>query len=256
MEDFNYAKDKVLMGAERKSMVMSEEEKRVTAYHEGGHALIAAMEEHTDPLHKVTIIPRGRALGVTQQLPLEDKYTYSKEYIEAELAVMMGGRLAEEVAIGKITTGAANDFEKATEMARRMVCEWGMSDLGPLSFGRGEGEIFLGRDFARQPDYSEDTARKIDAEVNRIVTSAYSRGKRIILDHRASLEEIARHLLERESLDGEEIYSVIERVTGKALPRRASGKPQPLGPTAPVPTTSKPEEGAAGAPGSLVPVPV
>jgi len=255
MEDFNFAKDKVLMGAERKSMVMSEEEKRITANHEGGHALIAAMEEHTDPLHKVTIIPRGRALGVTQQLPLEDKYTYSKEYIEAELAVMMGGRLAEEIAIGKVTTGAANDFEKATEMARRMVCEWGMSDLGPLSFGRGEGEIFLGRDFARQPDYSEDTARKIDAEVNRIVTSAYSRGKRIILEHRAALEEIAQQLLERESLDGEEIYNIIEKVTGKALPRRASGKPQPSGPTAAAPVAAKPEEGAAGAPGSLVPVP-
>ncbi len=256
MEDFNYAKDKVLMGAERKSMVMSEEEKRITAYHEGGHALIAAMEEHTDPLHKVTIIPRGRALGVTQQLPLEDKYTYSKEYIEAELAVMMGGRLAEEVAIGKITTGAANDFEKATEMARRMVCEWGMSEMGPMSFGRGEGEIFLGRDFARQPDYSEDTARKIDAEVNRIVTTAYHRGKKIIQDGRTALEEIARQLLEKESLDGEEIYDIIERVTGKALLRRTSGKPQPPGPTAAAPVTAKPEEGAANAPGSLVPVPV
>ena len=236
-------------------MVMSEEEKRITAYHEGGHALIAAMEEYTDPLHKVTIIPRGRALGVTQQLPLEDKYTYSKEYIEAELAVMMGGRLAEEVAIGKITTGAANDFEKATGIARRMACEWGMSEMGPLSFGRGEGEIFLGRDFARQPDYSEDTARKIDAEVNRIVTSAYSRGKRIILEHRAALEEIAKQLLEKESLDGEEIYATIEKVTGKALPRRASEKPRPPGPTAAAPVTAKPEEGAAGAPGNLVPVP-
>ncbi|HQR45073.1 MAG TPA: ATP-dependent zinc metalloprotease FtsH [Thermoanaerobaculia bacterium] len=255
MEDFNYAKDKVLMGAERKSMVMSEEEKRITAYHEGGHALIAAMEEHTDPLHKVTIIPRGRALGVTQQLPLEDKYTYSKEYIEAELAVMMGGRLAEEVAIGKVTTGAANDFEKATEMARRMVCEWGMSDMGPLSFGRGEGEIFLGRDFARQPDYSEDTARKIDAEVNRIVTSAYSRGKRIIVEHRPALDEIAKQLLEKESLDGDQIYDIIEKVTGKALPRRATGKATPAGPAAPAAAASTPEEGAAGAPGSLVPLP-
>jgi len=255
MEDFNFAKDKVLMGAERKSMVMSEEEKRITAYHEGGHALIAAMEEHTDPLHKVTIIPRGRALGVTQQLPLEDKYTYSKEYIEAELSVMMGGRLAEEVAIGRITTGAANDFEKATGIARRMVCEWGMSEMGPMSFGRGEGEIFLGRDFARQPDYSEDTARKIDAEVNRIVSTAYTRGKKIVQDHRAALDEIARQLLEKESLDGEEIYAIIEKVTGKALPRRTSGKPQPPGPTASAPVTSKPEEGTAGAPGRLVPQP-
>jgi cell division protease FtsH len=255
MEDFNFAKDKVLMGAERRSMVMSDEEKRVTAYHEGGHALIAAMEEHTDPLHKVTIIPRGRALGVTQQLPLEDKYTYSKEYIEAELAVMMGGRLAEEVAIGRITTGAANDFEKATGIARRMVCEWGMSEMGPMSFGRGEGEIFLGRDFARQPDYSEDTARKIDAEVNRIVSAAYHRGKKIIVDHRAALEEIARQLLEKESLDGEQIYLIIEKVTEKTLPRKASGKPQPPGPTASAPVAAKPEEGTAGAPGRLVPQP-
>jgi len=167
----------------------------------------------------------------------------------------MGGRLAEEVAIGRITTGAANDFEKATEMARRMLCEWGMSEMGPMSFGRPEGEIFLGRDFARQPDYSEDTARKIDAEVNRIVSAAYHRGKKIILDYRAALEEIARQLLEKESLDGEEIYLIIEKVTGKALPRKASGKPQPPGPTASAPVTTKPEEGAAGAPGSLVPVP-
>jgi len=256
MEDFNFAKDKVLMGAERRSMVMSDDEKRVTAYHEGGHALIAALEEHTDPLHKVTIIPRGRALGVTQQLPLEDKYTYSKEYIEAELAVMMGGRLAEEVCIGRVTTGASNDFEKATEMAKRMVCEWGMSEMGPMSFGRGEGEIFLGRDFARQPDYSEDTARKIDAEVNRIVTSAYGRGRKIISENRASLEEIAKVLLEKESLDGDEIYDIIEKVTGKRLARRSSEKPQPPSPTAPATVAAKPEEGAAGAPGSLVPVPV
>jgi cell division protease FtsH len=218
MDDFNYAKDKVLMGAERKSMVMSDKEKRNTAYHEGGHALIAAFEEHADPLHKVTIIPRGRALGVTQQLPLEDKYSYNKEYVEARLAVMMGGRLAEEVCLGQITTGASNDFEQATTMARRMVCEWGMSDLGPMTFGHEEGEVFLGRDFARRPDYSEDTARKIDAEVNRIVTSAYQRGKQIVIEHRAALDAIAAELLEKESLDGEEVYSLIERVTGKNVP--------------------------------------
>src|SRR5450830_65304 len=255
MVDFNYAKDKVLMGAERKSMVMSDEEKRVTAYHEGGHALIASFEEQTDPIHKVTIIPRGRALGLTQQLPLEDKYTYSKEYIEAELTVMMGGRLAEEVCIGRITTGASNDFEKATEMARRMVREWGMSELGPLSFGRPEGEVFLGRDFARQPDYSEDTARKIDAEVNRIVTSSYSRGKKIIVEHRAALEEIAKQLLERESLDGEEIYAIIKRVTGHEVAKRPPVKPEPPKPTTPATVTQK-DEGAAPAPGGLVPIPV
>src|SRR5512143_3558793 len=207
MADFNYAKDKVLMGAERKSMVMSDEEKRVTAYHEG------------------------------------------------ELTVMMGGRLAEEVCIGRVTTGASNDFEKATEMARRMVCEWGMSELGPLSFGRPEGEVFLGRDFARQPDYSEDTARKIDAEVNRIVTASYARGKKIIVEHRAALEEIAKQLLERESLDGEEIYAIIKRITGHEVAKRPPVKPEPPKPTAPA-TVTKKDEGAAPAPGGLVPIPV
>jgi cell division protease FtsH len=168
---------------------------------------------------------------------------------------MMGGRLAEEVCIGRITTGASNDFEKATEMARRMVREWGMSELGPLSFGRPEGEVFLGRDFARQPDYSEDTARKIDAEVNRIVTSSYSRGKKIIVEHRAALEEIAKQLLERESLDGEEIYAIIKRVTGHEVAKRPPVKPEPPKPTAPATVTQK-DEGAAPAPGGLVPIPV
>ncbi|HEV8269379.1 MAG TPA: AAA family ATPase, partial [Thermoanaerobaculia bacterium] len=255
MVDFNYAKDKVLMGAERKSLVMSDEEKRNTAYHEGGHALIAAFEEHADPLHKVTIIPRGRALGVTQQLPLEDKYSYSQTYVEARLAVMMGGRLAEEVCLGQVTTGAANDFEQATEMARRMVCEWGMSELGPLTFGQNEGEIFLGRDFARRPDYSEDTARKIDSEVNRIVVAAYHRGKKVITEYRPALEEIAKQLLERESLDGEEIYETIRRVTGRDLAKRPTPKPQPPAtPTATAPQTAPGKE-ESGAPG-LVPVPV
>jgi cell division protease FtsH len=252
MIDFNFAKDKVLMGAERKSMVMSDEEKRVTAYHEGGHALVAAFEEHTDPLHKVTIIPRGRALGLTQQLPFEDKYTYSKDYIEAELAVMMGGRLAEEICIGRITTGASNDFEKATEMARRMTCEWGMSELGPTSFGRPEGEVFLGRDFARQPDYSEDTARKIDAEVNRIVMHAYNRAKKIISEYRPALEVIAAELLEKESLDGEEIYAIIKRVTGHEVAKKPPTKQQP--PSAAPAAAEKKKEEKGGAPG-LVPVP-
>jgi cell division protease FtsH len=252
MVDFNFAKDKVLMGAERKSMVMSDEEKRVTAYHEGGHAIIAAFEEHTDPLHKVTIIPRGRALGLTQQLPFEDKYTYSKDYIEAELAVMMGGRLAEEVCIGRITTGASNDFEKATDMARRMVCEWGMSELGPTSFGKPEGEVFLGRDFSRQPDYSEDTARKIDAEVNRIVMHAYNRGKKIITEYREALEVIAIELLEKESLDGEEIYAIITRVTGHEVTKKPPSKLTP--PSAAPATAEKKKEEKGGAPG-LVPVP-
>lgn len=207
-------------------MVMSDKEKRNTAYHEGGHALIAAFEEQADPLHKVTIIPRGRALGLTQQLPLEDKYSYSKEWLEARLAVMMGGRLAEEVCLGQITSGASSDFEHATMTARRMVCEWGMSDLGTMTFGHEEGEVFLGRDFARRPDYSEDTARKIDAEVNRIVTAAYQRGKQIIVDHRSSLDAIAAELLEKESLDGEEVYAIIERVSGKKVPHAMKAHPE------------------------------
>jgi cell division protease FtsH len=254
MIDFDYAKDKVIMGAERKSMVMSGEEKKITAYHEAGHALVASFEEHTDPLHKVTIIPRGRALGLTQQLPMEDKYTYSKEYIEAELAVMMGGRLAEEVCLGRITTGASNDFERATSMAKRMVCEWGMSELGPMAFGKPEGEIFLGRDFARQPDYSEDTARRIDSEVNRIVAASYIRGKKIISDHRIALEAIAQVLLEKESLDGEEVYAIIQEKTGHDVGkrhRRAEPAPVPVPPAA----SPKPEEGASAAPTGLIPVP-
>jgi len=254
MIDFNYAKDKVLMGAERKSLVMSDDEKRNTAFHEGGHALIAAFEENADPLHKVTIIPRGRALGLTQQLPLEDKYSLSKEYVEARLAVMMGGRLAEEVCLGAITTGASNDFEQATDMARRMVCEWGMSELGPLTFGQPDGEVFLGRDFSRQPNYSNDTARKIDTEVHRIVTQAYDRGRKTIVLYRAALEEIAKELLERESLDGEEIYAIILKATGKDVGRTPKPKLQPPTPTAPATAVTQPEKNEGMAPG-LVPVP-
>ena len=257
MTDFDYAKDKVIMGAERKSMVMSGDEKKITAFHEAGHALVASFEEHTDPLHKVTIIPRGRALGLTQQLPMEDKYTYSKEYIEAELAVMMGGRLAEEVCLGQITTGASNDFEKATSMAKRMVCEWGMSEMGPMAYGKPEGEVFLGRDFTRQPDYSEDTARKIDSEVNRIVAASYTRGKKIITDHRDALEAIANVLLEKESLDGEEIYAIILEKTGHDVGsrhRRAEPAPAPVAPVAPT-APPRPDEDSSTAPTGLVPVP-
>jgi cell division protease FtsH len=167
----------------------------------------------------------------------------------------MGGRLAEEVCIGRITTGASNDFEKATEMARRMVCEWGMSELGPMSFGRPEGEVFLGRDFSRQPDYSEDTARKIDDEVKRIVTASYARGKKIIVEYRAALEEIATVLLEKESLDGEEIYAIIKRVTGHEVAKRPPVKPEPPKPTAPATAATRKDEGPAPATGGLVPVP-
>ena len=214
MVDFEYAKDKVIMGVERKSMMMSDREKRNTAYHESGHTIVAAMLPAADPLHKVTIIPRGRALGLTQQLPTEDKYSYSKRYLEAMLAVLMGGRIAEEVFIGEITTGAGNDIERATQMARRMVCEWGMSDLGPATFGKKEEAIFLGREFAQHQDYSEATAVEIDKEVRRILDKAYKASHDIIANNKTALDRIARKLLERETLDGSEVNEIITEETG------------------------------------------
>ncbi|HEX7708039.1 MAG TPA: ATP-dependent zinc metalloprotease FtsH [Thermoanaerobaculia bacterium] len=214
MVDFEYAKDKVIMGVERKSMMMSDREKRNTAYHESGHTIVAAMLPAADPLHKVTIIPRGRALGLTQQLPTEDKYSYSKRYLEAMLAVLMGGRIAEEVFIGEITTGAGNDIERATGMARKMVCEWGMSDLGPVTFGKKEQEIFLGREFAQHGDFSEATAVEIDKEVRRILDRAYKVAHEIITTNRNALDRIAIKLLERETLDGWEVNEIIVDETG------------------------------------------
>jgi cell division protease FtsH len=214
MEDFEFAKDKVIMGVERKTLMLTDEEKRLTAYHEAGHALVAAFTPGSDPLHKVTIIPRGRALGLTMQLPTEDKYTYRKQYVEAQIAILMGGRVAEELTQDDITTGAGNDIERATEMARRMVCEWGMSELGPLSFGSKEEPVFLGRDFAQRADYSEDTALRIDHEVSRIVQTGYDSATAILSQNREVLDRIARELLERETLDGEEVYGIIRQMTG------------------------------------------
>ncbi|MEE8137391.1 MAG: ATP-dependent zinc metalloprotease FtsH [Thermoanaerobaculia bacterium] len=217
MEDFEFAKDKVLMGVERKSLIMTDDEKRITAYHEAGHALVAAFTSGADPLHKVTVIPRGRALGVTMQLPTEDKLTYKKRYVEGQIAILMGGRIAEELTQEDITTGAGNDIERATEMARRMVCEWGMSELGPLSYGNKDEPIFLGRDFTQRVDYSEDTAIRIDREVNKIVQAGYERAKSILAEHGDVLERLARVLLDRESLDGKEVYALIEEMTGQHL---------------------------------------
>jgi len=214
MVDFEFAKDKVLMGVERKSMVMSDREKRITAYHESGHTVVAAVLPAADPLHKVTIIPRGRALGLTQQLPTEDKYSYSKRYLEAMLAVLMGGRLAEEIFVNEITTGAGNDIERASGMARRMVCEWGMSELGPVTFGKKEEAIFLGREFAQHQDFSEATAVEIDREVKRILDKAYNQAKEIITTHKSSLDRIARKLLERETLEGWEVNDILREETG------------------------------------------
>jgi cell division protease FtsH len=235
MEDFEQAKDKVLMGVERRSMIISEEEKRNTAYHEAGHALVAAMTPHTDPLHKVTIIPRGMALGVTMQLPVDDKHTYTKDFLENQLSVMMGGRVAEELFLGKITTGAGNDFEQATEVARKMVCEWGMSEMGPLTFGKKEEAIFLGREIAQHRDYSEDTAIKIDQEVKKIVIGAYQRARQVLDTHRDKLERIAQALLEREVLDANEIKLLIE---GKPLPEKPPAPAVPEAAAAPQPAPS------------------
>jgi cell division protease FtsH len=231
MEDFEFAKDKVLMGVERKTLMLTDEEKRITAYHEAGHALVAAFVVGSDPLHKVTVIPRGRALGVTMQLPLEDKYTYRRTYVEGQIAILMGGRIAEELTQDDITTGAGNDIERATEMARRMVCEWGMSELGPLSFGGKDEPVFLGRDFNQRADYSEDTAIRIDREVDRIVQTAYEQARKILTDNRPVLERLAQELLEHESLDGTEVYATIEEMTGKdllpTLPESKSPEAQP-----------------------------
>jgi cell division protease FtsH len=215
MYDFEVAKDKVMMGAERKSMLLSDDDKKDTAYHEAGHVLVAALREHSDPLHKVTIIPRGMALGVTMHLPEEDKHTVSKDYLDTQLAVLMGGRCAEEIFMGRKTTGAGNDIVRATELARRMVCEFGMSDMGPLTYGKKEQEIFLGRDLAQARDYSEDTARKIDAEVRNFVDTAYNSAYSILNNNKDIMHRMATALLERETLDAAEIKLIIE---GKELP--------------------------------------
>ena len=222
MDDFEMSKDKVLMGVERKSMILSDEEKRNTAYHEAGHALVAAMTPGADPVHKVTIIPRGMALGLTMQLPEADKHTYTKDYLEGMLAVLMGGRSAEEIFLGHITTGAGNDIERATDIARNMVCEWGMSDLGPLAFGKKEEAIFLGREIAQHRDFSEDTALQIDREVKRIVNSGYEKAKNLLSTHKETLDNIAQALLVREVLDANEVRLLME---GKPLPEKPRTPP-------------------------------
>ncbi|HXR98002.1 MAG TPA: ATP-dependent zinc metalloprotease FtsH [Terriglobales bacterium] len=221
MADLEGAKDKVLMGAERRSMILTDEEKKNTAYHEAGHALVAAMTPHSDPLHKVTIIPRGMALGVTMQLPTDDKYTYTRDYLQARLAVMMGGRIAEELYMDHMTTGAGNDIEQATDLARKMVCEWGMSELGPLTFGKKEEQIFLGREISQHRDFSEDTAIRIDQEVRRLVMEGYDRARKILVENAEMLRRLADNLLDRESLDADEIKALL---AGKTLPPMQGGQ--------------------------------
>ncbi len=210
MEDMEQAKDKVLMGVERKSMVISDEEKKTTAYHEAGHALVAKKLPNADPVYKVSIIPRGRAMGITQQLPIDDRHTYSKEFLLATISVLMGGRASEELVLGVLTTGAGNDIERATDMARHMVTEWGMSSLGPLSFGKVEQEIFLGREISKRVDYSELTAQKIDDEVKTIVMDCYNKTRGIVEDNLDILHKIAQTLLEKEVIDGAEIDRIVQ----------------------------------------------
>jgi cell division protease FtsH len=211
MNDFEMSKDKVLMGAERRSMIISEEERRNTAYHEAGHTLVAKMLPGTDPIHKVTIIPRGRALGLTQQLPIDEKHTYPKGFLMNNLVIFLGGRVAEELVLEQLTTGAGNDLERATELARKMVCEWGMSDeLGPLTFGKKEEQIFLGREIAQHRDYSEETARKIDLEVKKLILESYEKAKNILAENLEVLHRLAQSLLEKESLDGDTIDRLIQ----------------------------------------------
>jgi cell division protease FtsH len=210
MTDFELAKDKVMMGAERKSMIMSQEEKRNTAYHEAGHALVAKLLPGADPVHKVSIIPRGMALGITQQVPVDDRHSYSREHIVTQITILFGGRAAEELILGHVTTGAANDIERATDWARKMTCQWGMSDkLGPMTFGKKEEQIFLGRDFTQLQDYSEHTAVEIDAEVRRIIAECYQQAKDLLSSNLDVLHRIAEALLDKEVLDGAEIDEII-----------------------------------------------
>ena len=228
MADFEFAKDKVLMGSERRSMIISDEEKKITAVHEAGHALLTVLLPNADPIHKVTIIPRGMALGLTQQLPVDDKHSYSSEYLNDQIAVLLGGRIAEEITNGSTTTGAGNDLERVTELARKMICEWGMSDtMGPLTFGKKEEQIFLGREIAQHQDYSEETAIRIDQEVKRVVMENYKRSRSLLEENRAVLVKMAEALLVHEVLDGAQVRRV---VAGMSLddPEKtpgASGKP-------------------------------
>ncbi|HMB53037.1 MAG TPA: ATP-dependent zinc metalloprotease FtsH, partial [Thermoanaerobaculia bacterium] len=248
MADFEFAKDKVLMGVERKTLMLTDDEKRVTAYHEAGHALVAAFTPGADPLHKVTIIPRGRALGLTMQLPTEDKYTYKKRYVEAQIAILMGGRVAEELTQDDITTGAGNDIERATDMARRMVREWGMSDLGPLAYSGKDEPVFLGRDIAQRADYSEDTAIRIDREVEKIVSTGYEQATGILSEHRDLLDTLAVELLDRESIDGKLVYALIEDKTGEDLeptPAPLPNEMMDVTPEGPATVVADPEGSAA-----------
>jgi len=227
LELLEKAKDKILMGAERRSMIITEKEKEVTAYHEAGHALIAKLLPETDPIHKVTIIPRGRALGLTMQLPIDEKYTHSKRYLESTLCILFGGRIAEDIVFSEITTGAGNDLERATTLARKMVCEWGMSEeLGPLTYGKKEEQIFLGREISQHRDFSEETARQIDMAVKKIIIEARDKVYELLKDNRAILKKMAEELLERETIVLDDIERIMEEIDPEKYPRDAIKRPQ------------------------------
>ena len=250
MIDFEQAKDKVMMGAERKSLIMSEEEKKNTAYHEAGHTLVAKLLPGTDPIHKVTIVPRGAALGLTQQLPTDDRFTQNRDFCEKSLSILMGGRAAEELVFAQPTTGAGNDIERATELARKMVCEWGMSEkMGPLSFGKKEEAIFLGKEFSRHQDYSEETAKEIDAEIKRMVITSFELAKKLLQSNRDKLRALAEALLEYETLNGDQIERILKGETLPQLPKNMPpAKPRPATVAPSVPKgflTPKPEPSKA-----------
>jgi cell division protease FtsH len=246
MDDFEKAKDKILMGAERKSMVITPEDKKKTAYHESGHAVIGMSLEGCDPVHKVTVIPRGRALGVTMQLPTEDRYSMDKEQILQNIAVLFGGRVAEEVFMGHMTTGASNDFERATEMARRMVTQWGMSEaLGTMVYGENEGEVFLGRSVTTHKNVSEATMQQVDAEIRRIIDQQYNLAKQILLDNRDKVEAMTKALLEWETIDAEQIEDIMQGREPRQPKPSAPPQPPASGgdkPSAPAPTAQPAQE--------------
>jgi cell division protease FtsH len=252
MDDFEDAKDKVLMGTERKSMIISEEEKRITAYHEAGHTLVAKLLPNTDPIHKVTIIPRGRALGLTQQLPINEKHTYPKEYLLNNITILMGGRAAEEIVLNTETTGAGNDIQRASDLARKMVCDFGMSkELGPLSFGKRDEQIFLGRELSQHRDYGEETARKIDEEVRNIVTGAYEKSCQLIRDNLDTMNRMAQALLEKETLTSDDVDAIMGGHKGSAPKKKTVRKKKtapskeaeaPEAPDAEEPEIDAPEE--------------
>jgi cell division protease FtsH len=240
MDDFERAKDKVIMGAERKSMVMPEEERKNTAYHESGHAIVARLLPKTDPVHKVTIIPRGRALGVTMQLPVEDRYSYNRDYLLNNIAVLFGGRIAEELFMNQMTTGASNDFKRATEMARRMVMEWGMSELGPMVYGENEGEVFLGRTVTQHQSMSEETMKAVDKEVRNIIDGQYALARRLLEENREKVEVMTKCLLEWETIDSNQIDDIMSG--------RPPRPPKPVAPAQPKPPTDGGSRGAEPSP--------